>query len=137
MISWSRLESQDTTASSLSLSLIEKITCSKIFHAPKVYCLHEACFAALQIICPHKAKSPTTCKSILSVGSTKTHHKLQSIRGREMFCLQYVTMSSHQRRWYQPFMLLVELATRVRYTFATRSYKFGNNLLRLLQGENS
>ena len=137
MISWSQQESQDTTASRLSLSLIETTACSKIWYAPKVYCLHEACFAGLQIVCSHKAKSPTTCKSTLSVGSTQTHHKLQSIRGREMFCLQYVTMSSHQRRWYQAFMLLVELATRVCYTFAAHSYKFGKNLLRLLQGENS
>ena len=116
-----------------------KIACSKILHAPKVYCLHEACFAGLQIVCSHKAKSPTTFKSTLSVGSTQTHHKPQSIRGREMFCLQCVTMSSHQRRWYQPFLLhvLVELATRVCYTFATRSYKFGNNLLGLFQEENS
>ena len=113
-------------------------------HSGEEYCVttlktlcSRLCFAGLQIVCSHKATSPTTCKSILSVGSTQTHHKPQSIRGREMFCLQYVTMSSHQRRWYQPFMLLVELATRVRYTFATRSYKFGNNLLRLLQGENN
>ena len=42
-----------------------------------VYCLPEAFFAGLQIVCSRKAKSPTTCKSTLSVGSTKTHHKPQ------------------------------------------------------------
>ena len=42
-----------------------------------VCCLPEAFSAGLQIVCSRKARSPTTCKSTFSVGSTKTHHKPQ------------------------------------------------------------